>query len=117
MSSDWKDALAALKGSMPHDDTPDSGTAPAAESTHRQETSQQMPLTVLLDRKGRKGKTATIIEGFKADDSTVAETARILKQKIGTGGSSRGGEILLQGDWRERAATLLRDMGYKVRIL
>ncbi|MDE5878400.1 MAG: translation initiation factor [Muribaculaceae bacterium] len=117
MSSDWKDALAALKGSMPHDDTPDGATTSAPESTPRQEASQQTPLTVILDRKGRKGKTATIIEGFKADDNAVAETARILKQKIGTGGSSRGGEILLQGDWRERAATLLRDMGYKVRII
>lgn len=115
MSSDWKDALAALKGTMPHDDTPDNGANTAAEPSHRQEALQKEPLTVILDRKGRKGKTATIIEGFEADDDKVAEVARVLKQKIGTGGSSRGGEILLQGDWRERAATLLRDMGYKVR--
>lgn len=115
MSSDWKDALAALKGSMPHDDTPESSVKPATDNSHSQEVPQQVPLTVLLDRKGRKGKTATIIEGFETDDDTVAETARTLKQKIGTGGSSRGGEILLQGDWRERAATLLHDMGYKVR--
>lgn len=116
MSSDWKDALAALKESMPHDTTPDSGLTTAEESSYPQKAPQQACLTVLLDRKGRKGKTATIIEGFEADDANVADTARILKQKIGTGGSSRGGEILLQGDWRERAATLLRDMGYKVRI-
>lgn len=111
MATDWKDALAALRGSeaAPIDNTPDAPEpAPDKSLPH---------LTISIDRKGRKGKTATIVEGFDPHDESAADTARILKQKIGTGGSSRGGEILLQGDWRQRAADILRDMGFKVKTI
>ena len=112
MPTDWKDALAALNAS---------GTLPEGEEHNEERNNDKescvaMPtLRIILDRKGRKGKTATIIEGFTGTDEEVTETARHLKQKIGTGGSSRGGEILLQGDWRDRAAELLRELGYKTK--
>ena len=70
---------------------------------------------MVVDRKGRKGKTATIIEGFELPDEEVADVAARLKKRLGTGGSSRGGEILIQGDCAVKAAEALRAMGFKVK--
>lgn len=112
MTSDWKDALAALSNS---------GTIPQAEESPVQEDNTPLKpqkketLNIFFEKKGRNGKTATIIEGFTCTDDELANVARQLKQRIGVGGSSRGGEILLQGDWRTRAAEILRKMGYKVK--
>ncbi len=111
MAIDWKDALGALREQLPEGEaSPNETHGDAEKKEAKKET-----LHVVMERKGRKGKTATIIEGFLCDDETLEETARTLKQKIGTGGSARGGEILLQGDWKEKASSLLRDMGYKVK--
>ena len=109
MTQDWKDMLAGLAGKVPE--------APAGEETAVSPDSseavvQKGALRVLLDKKGRKGKVATIIEGFEIDDTEVEKLASELKRKIGTGGSSRGGEILLQGDWRQKVIDLLKEKGY-----
>lgn len=109
MATDWKDALRALGGELPQEETgaaeAEAETAPAARKTK---------LSVSMERKGRKGKTATIIYGFECDDEELEEIARTLKTKIGTGGSARGGEILLQGDWRDRASEILRELGFRL---
>lgn len=60
-----------------------------------------------MERKGRGGKTATIIEGFPGSDSELKALATRLKQQLGVGGSARGGEILIQGDCRQRLRELL----------
>jgi len=110
---DWKDALGMLKDDLPpgpqEPDAPAGGAADAASSQPR--------LDVLLDRKGRKGKEATIIAGFTMSDSEVADLASRLRQKLGTGGSARGGEILLQGDKRKPTLDLLVAWGFKARII
>lgn len=86
------------------------------QSTVDKDPSLSLPtLHILIDRKGRKGKVATIIEGFDPDDKGIEEITSYLKKKIGTGGSSRGGEILLQGDWKEKAAEILKAKGYKIK--
>lgn len=72
-------------------------------------------LNVILDKKGRKGKVATIVTGFTCDDSKLKEIATALKVKLGTGGSSRGGEILIQGDRVNDVKKWLKESGYKVR--
>ncbi|MDE7109781.1 MAG: translation initiation factor [Muribaculaceae bacterium] len=112
MNIDWKDALGALRdsGNIPVDDTPD-----ADEKVTAEERPQTTPLSVVTDRKGRKGKVATIIEGFTGSDSSLEELAKTIKQKLGTGGSARGGEILIQGDRKGDVVALLRDLGYKVK--
>lgn len=106
---DWKEALKQkmASGTIPVDDTPDA--VPEAD------TPKSDTLTVSIDRKGRKGKTATIVEGFTCDDAEVARIASGLKSRLGVGGSSRGDEILIQGDYVARVADLLRAMGYKVK--
>jgi len=72
-------------------------------------------IQVVLDKKGRKGKSATIAIGFTCDDSRLKKIASELKTKLSTGGSARGGEILIQGDRRKEVAESLRAMGFKVK--
>lgn len=95
------------------------GEDPGAEApVHETETfdvSRHPALHVVVERKGRGGKTATIIEGFECDDEQIKHIAKELKSTLGTGGSARGGEILIQGDCRERVRDALRSMGFKLK--
>lgn len=113
MAIDWKDALSALKdsGNIPVDNTPDLAATPEDSDKKVQRT----PLHVVIDRKGRKGKTATIIEGFTGSDKDLEQLAKTLKQKLGTGGSVRDGEILIQGDRKADVISLLNSLGYKTK--
>lgn len=99
---DWKEQLAALQGTLP------SGTA---EQEPQQPTAARKgprpTLRLVMERKGRGGKTATIIEGFPGTDDELKALATRLKQQLGVGGSARGGEILIQGDCRARLRELL----------
>lgn len=96
----------------------DSGNLPEGEDIQAPEAAAKEPvkdtLRVLIDRKARKGKTATIVEGFTVSDEEVASVAAMLKRRLGVGGSARGGEILIQGDLAEKVRELLRSEGYKV---
>lgn len=105
---DWKDLLASKVND---------GTLQREEyvADEPQESKNADVLNVTLDRKGRKGKTATIIGGFTCGDSALLEVAGKLKSKLATGGSARGGEILIQGDVADKVRSLLREMGYKVK--
>lgn len=111
MAEDWKDMLAKLR---PADDETDGDTSDAPIPVEDKRM-QKTPVKVSIDRKQRRGKTATIAEGFECDEREVAEIAASLKKSIGVGGSSRGAEILLQGDCRDRMASLLTGMGFKVK--
>lgn len=66
--------------------------------------------------KGRRGKTVTVIHGVSGGISLVQELAKELKQKCGTGGSVKGGEIIIQGDHRETIVSYLRQKGYTVKL-
>ncbi len=113
--ADWQSALQSL---LDNSDLP-AGNENAHDNEPAETSSQQSKLpvlTIFFERKGRGGKEATIIAGFEdTDDKRVAEVARTIKQRLGTGGSARGGEILIQGDRRGQVAALLREMGYKVK--
>lgn len=117
MTEDWKAALGALldEPSLSSGEEADkSSVSPETEADSK--TGRRTVLTLHYEKKGRAGKPATIIAGFPEDDDTEAlSTARELKQRIGCGGSARGGEILLQGDRRDIARRLLTGMGYKVK--
>ena len=107
---DWKSQLDALKGSLPEGEELPAADLPAAPR-------QTQRLDVLLDRKGRRGKAATIVAGFTLPDAEVEEIARRLKTTLGCGGSARGGEILIQGDKRREVSAALHTLGYPSRII
>lgn len=110
--ADWQDALRQLMG-----DAEPEPEQPTAEVAPQQEPTEKARLDIIFERKGRGGKTATIISGFTVSDDQVSDIAARLKRKLGAGGSARGGEILIQGDRRNDVLRLLTDMGLKARII
>lgn len=75
----------------------------------------QQKLRVRMERSGRGGKTVTIVTGFVGTDDDLNTLGRTLKTKCGVGGSVKDGEIIIQGDFRERLVTLLKEMGYPAK--
>lgn len=112
-STDWRDILGATLSD--DDRSLLAQEAEAAESVQSPKLTQKGSLKIIVERKGRAGKTATIICGFTVSDSRLKEIATSLRQKLGCGGSSRDSEILLQGDRREAAKRHLSALGFKVK--
>ena len=74
-------------------------------------------LRILLDKKARKGKAVTLVTGYVGTEEDLAALGKMLKQRCAVGGSTKDGEIVLQGDFRQRVSELLSADGYRVKIL
>lgn len=110
MDNDWKARLGMVYSTNPDfqyqtEEEPEAETLPPA--------AQQ--LRVWLDRKHRAGKVATLVKGFVGRDEDLQELAKFLKQRCGVGGSAKQGEILIQGDHRDRIVELLLAAGYRCK--
>lgn len=76
----------------------------------------QQKIKVLLDRKSRKGKVVTIVDGFVGTDEDLQALAKMLKGKCGVGGTAKDGEILIQGDFKTKIFDLLKLEGFPVKM-
>ncbi|MFD2598384.1 translation initiation factor [Sphingobacterium corticis] len=76
---------------------------------------QQQQLRVGLDKKARKGKVVTVVQGYKGLETDLEALAKKLKQRCGVGGGVKDGEILIQGDFKQKVIDLLTADNYKVK--
>jgi translation initiation factor 1 len=106
-TNDWKDKLNFVYSTNP-DYKPNSETVPKVETL----SPGKQDLRVMLDRKNRGGKVVTIINGYIGTDDDLKTLGKTLKTRCGVGGSVKDGEIIIQGDFRDRILNLLQDMGY-----
>ena len=107
---DWKERLGVV-----YSTNPDYKYETAAEEEVETLPAEQQKLIVSIDRRARAGKQVTLVTGFVGKDEDLAALAKTLKTKCGVGGSAKDGEIIIQGDWRDRVVDLLKGMGYKAK--
>ena len=110
MDNDWKKRLG-----MVYSTDPDFEFNTGMDEEQETLKPVEQKLTIRLDRKNRKGKSVTLIEGFIGRDEELKELARELKNRCGAGGSAGNGSILVQGDFREKITDLLQKKGYSIK--
>lgn len=111
--NDWRDMLRQYAEQNP--DLPEGEEREGEEETGSKKDVRagQGKLAVRLERKGRGGKTVTLVSGWTLDDDEVGRVAAELRKRLGTGGSVTDGEIMVQGDRRQQVKELLVAMGFR----
>ncbi len=93
-------------------------TNPDFEYQHNEERLEektpyaQQKVYVSIDRKKRKGKEVTLVEGFQGSEQELKDLAKHLKTKCGVGGTAKEGEIIIQGNHRQKVIALLEEAGF-----
>ena len=110
MAKDWKDRFGIVYSTNPDfhyqkDEKREEDTLPP----------ERQHLIISLDKKQRKGKKVTLITGFAGKEDDLKELGKILKTRLGVGGTVKDGKILIQGDFRERVIEMLKMEGYQVK--
>ncbi len=105
--NDWKKRLNILYSTNPdfpyeYDKEPETETlAP-----------EQQNLRVQIEKKGRNGKTATVVNGFIGREEDLKSLARYIKNRCGVGGSAKDKQIIIQGNLKEKVLSILKEAGY-----
>lgn len=110
--SDWKDRLGVVFSTNNNfdyelDEAPKVETPPKAKQN----------LRIALDKRNRGGKKVTIIADFKGGEEELKDLCKMLKNKCGVGGSAKDGEIIIQGDLRQKICDILKADGYRARVI
>ena len=106
-NNDWKERLNVVYSTNP-DFKYESVEEEAVETLDK----KQQKLRVNIEKKGRGGKTVTLINGFIGTENDLKELGKLLKSKCGVGGSAKDGEIMVQGDFKVKIIELLIKEGY-----
>ena len=109
--NDWKSRLGMVYSTNPEFGYPTEG------DSHEQEAlpNEKQKLIVSLDRRNRGGKQVTLVRGFSGSTTDLELLGKTLKTKCGTGGSAKDGQIIIQGDMRDKVLSALLSMGYKAK--
>ncbi len=111
--NDWKKRLNIVYSTNPDYHYQD-------EDSAQDETlpNEKQLLRVSLDKRNRKGKAVTLITGFIGTNDDLETLGKLLKTKCGVGGSAKDGEIIVQGDHRQKVLEILQKEGYaKTRLI
>lgn len=109
MSSDWKDRLGVVFST-----NPDYNYETSNEAEQETLAPAKQNLKIWLDRlKG--GRVATVVRGFVGSDDDLSALGKELKKSCGVGGTAKDGEIIIQGDHRDRVLELLIKAGYRCK--
>lgn len=112
-NNDWKDRLNIVYSTNP-DYNYEEGNGEETETLPK----EKQLLRISLDKRNRKGKAVTLITGFIGTTEDLEQLGKFLKVKCGVGGSAKDGEIIVQGDFRNKILELLQKEGYaKTRII
>lgn len=109
-NNDWKARLG-----MVYSTNPDYQYETSEEAEVETLEPARQELRVWLDRKQRGGKVVTLVKGFVGREEDLQALAKLLKTKCGVGGAAKEGEILIQGDHRDRVVELLLKSGYRCK--
>lgn len=113
MSKPKKNSLSDLGGIMYSTDP--SFSYETEDVTPESIANNQQDLRVTLDRKNRGGKAVTLITGYRGSEEELEKLSKMLKTKCGVGGGAKDGEIIIQGDFRDKVVALLQKEGFKVK--
>lgn len=102
------------KGGMVYSTNPDWNPQSPEDQVESVPAARQ-DLRVWLEKNHRGGKTASVIKGFIGPVSDLEDLSKTLKAKCGTGGSVKDGEIIIQGDHRDKILQLLLQLGYRAK--
>lgn len=106
-NNDWKDRL-----NIVYSTNPDFKYETDEEENTETLDKKQQKLRVNIEKKGRGGKTVTLITGFLGNDNDLKELGKLLKTRCGVGGSAKDGEIIIQGEFKQRIIDILKAEGY-----
>ena len=109
-ANDWKERLGVV-----YSTNPDFKYETPAEEEAETLPPERQKLLVGIDRRNRGGKQVTLVSGFVGREEDLSALAKTLKTRCGVGGAAKEGEILIQGDFRDRVVQLLLAMGYKAK--
>lgn len=91
-------------------------TAPKPSEIQEARAPEKQRVRVALDRKGRKGKSVTVITGLEGSEAKLDKLLKEFKNKCGSGGALKSEQLELQGDHRERVLQLLQERGYRPKL-